>query len=124
MQKNNKRDTLSFNCISNIIKENKYLPYEQLSKIFKPKENYTHLKNEENQTLLHIAIIYKSFYTIIHLLINNNINPDEQDIHGKTPMHYAVLDNNIFNLITNTSLSFDMEIKDNNGKTPYDYIHM
>ncbi|CAF1062963.1 unnamed protein product, partial [Didymodactylos carnosus] len=48
------------------------------------------MKNEKEQTLLHVAVIFSFSYVWIRLLLMRESNPCAQDKDGYTPLHYAV----------------------------------
>lgn len=78
-------------------------------------------KDEEKNTLLHIAMLYKSFSCFV-VLISHDANVNAKDSDGFTPLHLAVTENHIHlmkNLLCNKNTNINAQTA--SGDTPLHY---
>jgi ankyrin repeat protein len=82
-------------------------------------------KDSKGRTLLHIACIFNNL-PIVEFLIANGADVNSQDDYGRTPIHYSISFNSINKNAVNEFLLIDcgadMNIKDNDGYSPYDCV--
>lgn len=101
--------------------------------------NNLNIKNEKGESLLYIALKMQN-EAIVQALIRNGVDVNKKDKDGNTPLHFLINqydsdwalffqnhENSVVDITDKlTSLLIkngaDVNIKDNNGKTPFDYI--
>jgi ankyrin repeat protein len=73
----------------------------------------------DGTTPLHLA----SDPIVIFLLLQKGANPNAKDWHGRTPLHFSVLNKpNIDRISTLLANGAKLNIGDNDNKTPVDYV--
>ena len=76
-------------------------------------------RDENKNSYLHTAVL-NSNEKLVKYYLDKNFSPNEQNILGNTPLHYAIelKNKNIIQLLINNG--GDLYIKNNKGITPYD----
>ncbi|MCL2600148.1 MAG: ankyrin repeat domain-containing protein [Treponema sp.] len=70
-------------------------------------------------TMLHIAVPAANHASVIRLLLNNGINPNQRDIHGDSPLHVLVTLNRRPDVVrTLLSGNVDVSVRNIRGQTP------
>jgi len=83
-----------------------------------------HAFGQQQQTILHFAAS-QSNPAVLKLLLDNigtKLDPNTQDIAGKTALHIAVCNNNIDNVALLVKVT-NISITDKNSKTAYNYAY-
>ena len=81
--------------------------------------NVNTVRDEENRTNLHIAVL-KNSPKFVKYFLSKNYNPNAKNRYGETPLHLAMNNKNkkIIKLLLESGA--DASIKNNKGVTPYD----
>ena len=58
------------------------------------KQKNLDLVNDEGRTDLHVASAMNNIHSV-YLLLESGANPDQADLYGDTPLHYACFNRNI-----------------------------
>ena len=76
-------------------------------------------RDENKNSYLHRAVL-NSNEKLVKYYLDKNFSPNEQNILGNTPLHYAIelKNKNIIQLLINNG--GDVNTKNNKGITPYD----
>ncbi|CAF1180545.1 unnamed protein product [Didymodactylos carnosus] len=80
-----------------------------------------HMKNSQNQTLLHVVVIYVLPYVYIRLLLMSGVDPCAQDHDGYTAAHYAVEKDNV-EMLKALTVRFHPQVKTFSDRQVYE-IH-
>ncbi|MDR2642496.1 MAG: ankyrin repeat domain-containing protein [Planctomycetaceae bacterium] len=103
----------------NAVNNNRGNAIHYLFMLFAPLDNY-YTYNLTKGRIVHKLMDVKSTCDLISILVDKGVNINCKDKHGKTPLHYATLQNST---VDTEIISFfikkgaDIYAKDNNGKT-------
>lgn len=79
------------------------------------------IKNEKNESLLHVATKVYGKIKIVNYLLASGIDPNLQDLEGRTSLHLAAQFSNAETVHSLLQYGAKVEIKDKNNLTPADY---